>query len=36
MQLTTSDNEICEVLDVAFEGDMNWTVTDDIIAGCED
>ena len=36
LQITTSDNQICEVLGVAFEGDMKWTVTDDIIAKCED
>jgi hypothetical protein len=36
MQVTTADNQICEVLDVTFEGDMKWTIDDDILAGCED
>jgi hypothetical protein len=36
LQITTSDNQICEVLNVGFEGDMKWTVTDDIITACED
>ena len=36
LQVTTSDNQICEVLNVTFEGDMKWTITDDILAKCED
>jgi hypothetical protein len=36
LQVTTSENQICEVLNVTFEGDMKWTISDDIIAACED
>jgi hypothetical protein len=36
LQVTTSDNQICEVLGVSFSGDMKWTVTDDNLAKCED
>ncbi len=36
LQVTTDDNQICEVLGVTFESDMKWTIDDDILAGCED